>query len=265
MQPHTSYIIFATQRSGSTLLCEALRNTQVAGNPAEFFTQSIVSRLSQQWELPADERAAYLQKVHEIGTTPNGVFGFKLIWPYFGYCLDVLRQIEGNERLSDDDLLKSAFPAYHAVMITRRDKVRQAISFWRALHTKKWQQVHPLYELTEKLYRAATQRPEPTSGSEPTAFDFQEVEKCLDVIMDNEKEMQSYFASHDIHPFTVVYEDFVDAYEETALQLLDYLHIPVPQNLSFVARRLIKQANDQTEDWVRQYHQMKQRQEISYL
>src|SRR5436190_15977397 len=37
MHPHCSYLICATPRSGSTLLCEALTNTGVAGFPKEYF------------------------------------------------------------------------------------------------------------------------------------------------------------------------------------------------------------------------------------
>ena len=37
MKPHTSYIICAVKRSGSFLLCEALKNTGLAGNPEEYF------------------------------------------------------------------------------------------------------------------------------------------------------------------------------------------------------------------------------------
>src|SRR5690348_6219991 len=37
MHPACSYLACATPRSGSTLLCEALTNTGVAGNPKEYF------------------------------------------------------------------------------------------------------------------------------------------------------------------------------------------------------------------------------------
>ena len=37
MRPHSSYIVCATQRSGSTLLCEILKNTYLAGYPEEYF------------------------------------------------------------------------------------------------------------------------------------------------------------------------------------------------------------------------------------
>jgi LPS sulfotransferase NodH len=37
MQPHTSYLICAATRSGSFLLCEALKTTGLAGQPEEYF------------------------------------------------------------------------------------------------------------------------------------------------------------------------------------------------------------------------------------
>ena len=35
----TSYLVCATQRSGSTLLCELLKGTEVAGVPDEYFEE----------------------------------------------------------------------------------------------------------------------------------------------------------------------------------------------------------------------------------
>ena len=37
MQPERSYLVCATPRSGSTLVCHALEETGVAGRPEEYF------------------------------------------------------------------------------------------------------------------------------------------------------------------------------------------------------------------------------------
>lgn len=37
MRPELSYLICATPRSGSTLLCEAMQNSGIAGCPEEYF------------------------------------------------------------------------------------------------------------------------------------------------------------------------------------------------------------------------------------
>ena len=36
MLPHTCYLVCTTHRTGSVLLCEALRDTQLAGAPDEY-------------------------------------------------------------------------------------------------------------------------------------------------------------------------------------------------------------------------------------
>jgi LPS sulfotransferase NodH len=43
-----SYLVCATQRSGSTLLCELLKGTEVAGVPDEFFEALCATGLPRQ-------------------------------------------------------------------------------------------------------------------------------------------------------------------------------------------------------------------------
>lgn len=70
--------------------------------------------------------------------------------------------------------------------------------------------------------------------------------------------MQNFFAQHRIQPFTVVYEDFVTTYEETAREILHYLNIPFAEPLTFGERRLVRQADQTTEEWVRRYQELQQ-------
>jgi hypothetical protein len=49
----------------------------------------------------------------------------------------------------------------------------------------------------------------------------------------------------------------VEAYEPTALNVLEYLNVPYPKNLVFGERRLQKQADLLNEAWVEKYMQMK--------
>src|SRR2546423_4369603 len=121
MQPHTSYLICATPRSGSTLLCEALTNTGIAGRPEEFFQArketGVIRRPLEYFEgtdtteiaailgesvgsedllmSPTSEEnfADYLARVMQQRTTPNGVFGAKVMWGYFAGLLSNLARI----------------------------------------------------------------------------------------------------------------------------------------------------------------------------
>ena len=107
------YLICATPRSGSTLLCDLLTATGVAGRPEEYFQLlPITGRarhpreyLAPVWEgeiaailgerSPVDDEPTqleqrgaatfdeYLERIRAIATTPNGVFGAKVMWGYF--------------------------------------------------------------------------------------------------------------------------------------------------------------------------------------
>ena len=133
VQPHTSYLICATPRSGSFLLCEALINTGIAGNPGEYFWQGDEPTWAERWNVSS--YAGYLAKAIEQGTTPNGVFGAKMMWGYFDDFIGKVRHIAPYAEAPLPRLLPMVFSNLHYIWITRRDKVRQAVSHWKALQT----------------------------------------------------------------------------------------------------------------------------------
>ena len=65
-----SYMICATPRSGSTLLCEALRNTGLAGYPDEYFGPMHVDRWNEKWGTSSEKD--YLEMVLQYGKGDNG-------------------------------------------------------------------------------------------------------------------------------------------------------------------------------------------------
>ena len=133
--PDRSYLVCATPRSGSTLVCQALPQTGVAGRPEEYFEAlrhtgrprrpeeyfvgvddpSIFDHLGERavgdeppprsplWSRTAYDR--YLEWAFEAGTTPNGVFGAKLMWGYFGDFVSLLRNVPAYRELPLAELL----------------------------------------------------------------------------------------------------------------------------------------------------------------
>lgn len=67
-----------------------------------------------------------------------------------------------------------------------------------------------------------------------------------------------YLNEGQIRPFVVVYEDLVSTYEPVALKVLEYLGVAAPSDLEFAPRRLRKQADGLSEEWVRRYRERKQ-------
>ena len=243
MKPQISYIICAVQRSGSFLLCEALKNTDLAGFPEEYFLNG------EGWEDSSwarqhgvTSRTDYLNLVFEQGTSPNGVFGTKIMWNYFHTMLKSLRELSEYKDLDAPQLMDSLFPNVHYIWIIRRDKVRQAVSWAKAGQTDVY-----------AWHKGET----PVPTREPT-FDFEFIDQLHNLILDSEAGWQRFFEACGVQPFKVEYEELVEAYESTALRILEYLNIPYPKNLVFGVRMLQKQADALNEVWVQKYIQMKQ-------
>ncbi|MGB8982766.1 MAG: Stf0 family sulfotransferase [Anaerolineales bacterium] len=244
MKPHTSYVIFAVQRSGSFLLCEALKNTGLGGVPEEYFLPH------EGWENGAwarqngvTSRADFLRLVLEKGTSPNGVFGTKVMWNYFEEMLRNLRELPEYRDLLGPQIMASLFPNLHYIWIVRRDKVRQAVSWARAGQTNVYARVKGASPVT------ATREP---------VFDFTFIDNLYNLVLEGEAGWQSFFEASDVQPFKVIYEELVEAYEPTALAILDYLKVPYPPDLVFGERRLLKQADALNDAWAEKYLEMRQ-------
>ena len=70
------------------------------------------------------------------GTTLNRGFGCKIVWHQFDKIISKPRQFLCLAQLPTLALLKSIFPDLHYIWLMRRDKVRQAISYAKALQTE---------------------------------------------------------------------------------------------------------------------------------
>jgi len=272
MQPHTCYLVCATPRSGSTFLYDILNNTGIAGQPKEYFQPPIVrpqdyfeteehtdvaTLLAGSWPdsdpvEPAvwdgSDYADYLMKVLEKSTTPNGVFGAKVMWGHLDYFLDKLWGLPQYREFPAPDLLSKVFPNLHYIWIRRQEKLRQAVSLWKAIQTWTWKAGEPpkggfSYPAREPL------------------FHYEAIGYLLQQLLAHEAAWQQYFNANGIKPFTVVYEEWTSAYEATALNILQYLHIPIPKNLVVAEPPMQRQADALSEEWVRQYQAQKRERE----
>ncbi len=157
----TSYLVLATQRSGSTLLVESLRATGSAGEPQEFFqylpstgmapqprewfadvTDESILRLLDPLQPGTPDTAtpaAWREHVRSSGRTPNGVWGGKLMWNQTPL---LLQRAAGLPDRSGDGLLTAICDVIGSepvfVHVYRPDVVSQAVSFWRAVQTQVW-------------------------------------------------------------------------------------------------------------------------------
>jgi LPS sulfotransferase NodH len=275
MRPHTSYLICATQRSGSTLLCELLKNTHLAGYPEEYFdalrSTGVPQRPLEYFAGATDETLAhifrgrthpdeeprqpppgitfesYVDTIIEKCTTSNGVFGTKLMWNYFPDFVSKLRDIPRFHDLPTSAIFTALFPNLHYIFVTRHDKLGQAISLWKGLQTWTWRA-----EDGEK------------KASHELLFHFGAIDHLIHVLEHNEQGWQRFFAAYRIRPLHIVFEDLIALKEETAREVLQFLDIPIPSDCIFASPYMQRQADELSAAWIQQYHAIKQARQPSY-
>jgi trehalose 2-sulfotransferase len=238
--PKSAFFICHTLRCGSTLLCDALSSTGVAGYPEEYFPErhhpgravyvTTVAALKDPETWQSDwtntQLEQCLDRALKSGTTPNGVFASKVKWFNMPCLRDMLGSLPEGGDLSFAEHLDILFPSLRYVWVTRRDKVRQAVSLVRA-------------------------QPQPSFGAD---YNFHVIDAALRRIVREECAWGEYFTHAGVTPFTVVYEDLVRNYESTVRRLLDHLEIGLPRAYVFPSPRLHKQADQTSEEWVARYY-----------
>jgi trehalose 2-sulfotransferase len=243
MPPNLSYFVCGTPRSGSSLLCEALKASDISGKPEEYFWRDDEPFWRQRWDVA--DYAGYIQCALDEGSTPNGVFGAKLMmggyFSHFVAQLQTLPQFQTGEGRAPV-MLEAVFPNLRYIWITRRNKVRQAVSFWKAVQTGIW--VWPNGEA-----------PMPQTEA---VYDFNAIDRLLQEIVLREASWQAYFDDAQVIPKVIVYEDFIAHYVDTTLGILRWLNIDVPHDFRVQAPRIQKQTDEISESWVMRYRRERQ-------
>jgi trehalose 2-sulfotransferase len=286
-QPDRSYLVCATPRSGSTLVCHALEETGVAGRPEEYFEalrhsgrprrpeeyflgvedQSIRDHLGErsvgsepQPRSPLWSRAAYdryLEWAFETGTTDNGVFGAKLMWGYLGEFVSLLRNIPACRDVPLAELLPAVFPELTFVRVVRANKVRQAVSLWKAVQTATWREdqastkVGSIEEDGSPPYRSFAEAHRPQ-----LRFHYKAIDHLLKGLLIEEASWDAFFEHAGIKPILVLYENFAADYETSTLNLLERLDLSCAEDFEFEPR-MKRQSDRINDDWTKRYSELR--------
>jgi trehalose 2-sulfotransferase len=227
-----AYLTCTTPRSGSNFLCAVLRTCGLAGCPDDSFWNPPV--WYERWQVSTF--AAYLDRLLCKGTSPNGVFGCKMMWDYLG---DLLPQLAGHADVSTatpHGIFAATFPHLQYVWLRKEDTVRQGISYYRALETGVWRSTdvgtHPH---TEPPYSA------------------QAIESLVHLCTWEDREWHDVFQRSGITPRVVSYEELVASPEAVAARILTSLGHPPPPLLRDRVWHHQRQADALTEVWAQRY------------
>ena len=134
------------------------------------------------------------------------------------------------------------FPNHRHIFMTRRNKVRLAVSWWRAAQKKEW------HRLPGAVPRAI---------DSPEEYSFDAIESLYCQAVMREAGLQELFTEGGLAPLTLVYEDFILEYEKTVRKVLEFLgldtigaEIPPPH--------FVPTADSVSEEWVQRFRQERQ-------
>jgi LPS sulfotransferase NodH len=235
-KPRLAYLVCATHRSGSNLLCQLLWHTGRAGFPQEVFSPTRMGPISEQHGLGVDAEKdfrGYLDALVAQRQTRNGVFGAKIMWTH----LDGLCGRLGAARERPFAALEAALPGSRYVWMRRRDSVRQAISMVKAKQTG--------------VYNSLQE----TEGGEPPApaYDFGTIEKQVRRFQREDEGWAARFREAGIAPHEVFYEDLTSDVDRALRDVLRFLGLEAADDFRAPPvhyRRLFDETN---EDWEARY------------
>lgn len=250
MNDTTSYLVLATPRSGSTLLGQGLQATGLAGDPKEFFGHKMAFWM-ERWGVSS--LPDYAERLIVKRSTANGVFGAKLLYGQLVHLESIARLDATLAELPLAEVLSRLFPNPHLIWATREDKVRQAISWFKARQTGVWGQDAGSDEV--KLGRAWRLGDEPLAPGE-LAFDYDGIAALVRQAEEEDAAIGRFIGESGLPSYRVVYEAFSPRYEELVFDLLRWLGVEPPDGLTIAKPRTVKLADDRTDEWVERFREL---------
>jgi LPS sulfotransferase NodH len=249
-----TYLVCATPRSGSTLLCETLKATGLAGRPEEYFEAvpaTGIPRAPQDYLAGLDDSNAHqlvdgarpraptysdvrglrryeehLARVRAWGTTPNGVFGAKLMWAH----LVDLAALTGYATAAE--AAAELFGEPRCLWVRRADPVRQAVSLWRAMQTQSWRS------------EAAQREPR---------YSYAALRHLVGALEADDAAWERFFAGSGLPVLEIAYGEMVRDLRATLDRSLDHIGVPHARGDLDCTPPLRRQSDDVSDAWVAAY------------
>ena len=227
-----TFFVCSTPRTGSTMLGNLLADSGLVGRAGEYFGQVFRREV-----VPGLSRRGFDDYLvdctqHARGT---GTLGIKLHWDQVEVFLHLLRLRRGLRGLTDRQVIAAVFPAPSFVWLTREDALAQAVSWWKAMTTRKWTDGRPV-------------RGEPE-------FDVEGIAGRIRRIEEHTEAWHRWFEANEIEPLRVTYEELAADPTATARRVLAFVGVDVPPGFA-VAPATELQADTVNEDWIRRYREL---------
>jgi LPS sulfotransferase NodH len=158
------------------------------------------------------------------------------MWGYLQKVVDRLREIPRYRTCTTEEVFRQAFEAPSYILIRRHDKIRQAISWVKAIQTDVW-----------------SVRGRPIHKRAQVKYDFAEIDDVVRTCEAHETGWKNFFADAGISYITVEYETLIAQFDDVVRFLLDAFGIVPVSDAELRRPQLIQQADSITDSWVSRY------------
>jgi len=246
MNHQKSYIICATPRSGTTLLCDLLADTGVAGRPDSFFRIQSRRWWAQylnvsvaDWTDEYTFEKSYLSAVLQEGTAGTQIFGMRLMWRDFDSLSKRLSQLYPGLP-SERACFQAALGPTCFVHLSRKDKVAQAVSRIKAEQSGLWH-----------IDADGNERERVKPGQAPV-YDAQILSEQMAECEKHDEAWLNWFVQHKIQPVRITYEALSDNPQTTLAIVLSALGQDI-EIAETVKPRTTKLANSESHEWANRF------------
>ncbi|HUN22194.1 MAG TPA: Stf0 family sulfotransferase [Anaerolineales bacterium] len=230
-----SIFICSTGRSGSSFFIDLMYNTGYLGYPKEYFGNQ--RRIIRQEETKTKTFSDYLDFLNTNALTENKIFSSKL-FP------DDLQDIKENllnagfsqwNNTSDFQILEQFSPKVYFIWLTRRNKIKQALSLYRSFATNQWR-----YTETSKEKKQAD------------APSFSDIAYYIQYVVSLDALWSDFFKQNNLLPLVLVYEDILLNPRLALENVFNFTEVALPENLT-VKTEHRKLGDDKNELWYENY------------
>jgi LPS sulfotransferase NodH len=219
-----NYVICFTERSGSTMLCSLLEQTNLLGMPTEYVNPRGPMQLYLK-TCPATTLEGYFDLLRRIKTTPNGVFGMKSCFLDFKPLIQM-------------GVVGKLLNPVRFIYLTRRDIILQAISGYLARQSGVWH------------------IPSKAGGAEnldysKVEYDEKQIINLIDGQIKERLEWERFFALYSIEQFRIVYEDIVEVPINWIKQILNFLGEDTDISTESIKPKTVKIGGEIAQNWAK--------------
>lgn len=218
-EPRKTIMLATIPRSGSTHFGLCMWAEGVFGAPLEYLNANTSARMLAR--LGRGDRHRYWQQLRRLRQGKNGVFSYKMF---------VVNYVQFKKKAPD--FLPYIAPNY-VVYLTRDDKLGQAVSYARAVQTRRW-------------FAAVAEQRTPE-------YSFEKIRRQLRSIMLQERSWESIFALTETSPLRVSYERVLLQRDEVMRELAAYVGETIGSHPRIEVGSIEKQADLMSEDWRNRY------------